>query len=67
VHVNALRRAGTHHPAMAPLPLLAQQWSTAGSDTTGACRSRLLALAARRDPVFMPLGLSQPDRHPNCK
>src|SRR5262249_34564487 len=62
-----LRRAGTYPPAVAPLALLAQQWSTTSSDTAGACRGRLLAFAAGRDPLLMPLSLSQPNRHANCK
>ena len=52
---------------MAPLTLLAQQWLTAGSDTAGASRSRLLAFTACQDPVFVPLSLSQSNRHANCK
>jgi hypothetical protein len=52
---------------MAPLALLAQQWFTTGSDTADACRGRLLAFAAGRDPLLMPFSLSQPDRHANYK
>src|SRR5262245_53312381 len=37
VHVNALRRAGTQPPAMAPLPFLAQHWLTTNCDTTETC------------------------------
>jgi hypothetical protein len=67
VHVNALRRAGTHPPAMAPLPLLAQHWLTTNCDTTETCCGRLLALGAPRGTLPMPLCLSQSNRHTDCE
>ena len=67
VQVNALRRASTQPPAMAPLPLLAQHWLTTNGDATEACCSRLLALDAPRGCLPMPLRLRQSNRHANCK
>src|SRR5262249_4152691 len=67
VHVNALRRAGTQPPAMAPLPLLAQHWLTTNCDTAETCCARLLALGAPRGALPMPLRLSQSNRHTDCE